>query len=259
MFLLIGDDEDLLCHDLSRALGRKASTTRILDDVFGTSTKLIWSIGSRESSSTLRFGDGSSLAGKDIQGVLIRKPSFNINAGWDAEYATYVRAEKEAGLLGWIWSLDCPIINRYSPELWLEPAQPLSFWRGRLEPFGLELADPGEAGRRGDPIGLGGENKERESEPREDGASSYLAAVIRRRVIWDQSTPFESTGIEEGLSRFAESLGLTYIECRATYLDGRWRIARVEPFPTYDQFCFGSRGEIIRELLAFLAVADIAR
>ncbi len=44
----------------------------------------------------------------------------------------YVYAEKEAALLGWVWGLSCPVINRYPPELWFEPIESLEFWRGRV-------------------------------------------------------------------------------------------------------------------------------
>ena len=55
----------------------------------------------------------------------------------------YVYAEKEAALLGWVWGLSCPVINRYPPELWFERIESLEFWRGRLERFGLELTAVG--------------------------------------------------------------------------------------------------------------------
>ena len=79
----------------------------------------------------------------------------------------YVYAEKEAALLGWVWGLSCPVINRYPPELWFEPIESLDFWRERSERFGLEL------------IAVGAEQT----------ASCYSVAVIGSRVIWDQGAP----------------------------------------------------------------------
>lgn len=166
----------------------------------------------------------------------MRKSPFVQKEGWALDEATYVHAEKEAALLGWIWGLPCPVINRYPPELWFEPVESLEFWRGRIERFDLELGPP---------------HSERVE-------SCYPVAVIGSRVVWDQGSPGRLDRINDSLVGFAESLGLSYLEFRITDSMGKPEVAAVEPFPKYDGFCLSSRREIINELIGFLTSSKSA-
>lgn len=145
----------------------------------------------------------------------------------------YVYAEKEAALLGWVWGLSCPVINRYPPELWFERIESLEFWRGRLERFGLELTAVGV----------------------EQTASCYSVAVIGSQVIWDQGAPQRLECTNDSLIKFAKSLGLSYLVCRITDSSDKPKISGVEPFPTYDGFCVPSRREIVTELIRLITAS----
>ena len=157
-------------------------------------------------------------------------------------------------MLGWIWNLGCPVINRYQPNSWFEPPESLDFWVGKLEAVGLEAANSadqtkaaGESNpRRGQQPILG-------SNPPGDGSmGSYLVALVGSRVIWDHDAPGQLRRINEALVKFAESLGLTYFECRIDNSTGKPRVAKVQLFPTYDDFSPSSREEIINELATLL-------
>jgi 1-acyl-sn-glycerol-3-phosphate acyltransferase len=157
----------------------------------------------------------------------MRKCPFVHKEGWAPDEATYIHAEKEATLLGWIWGLPCPVINRYPPELWFEPVGSLEFWHGQIDRFDLELV----------------------STRSDQAVPCYPVAVIDSRVVWNEGAPSRLGRINDSLVGFAGSLGLGYIEFRIADTMGKPQVAEVEPFPKYDGFCLSSRREIIRELV----------
>ena len=66
-----------------------------------------------------------------IEGVLVRRPG-QISGSWDSEDFAYVDQEVQAALLGWIWSLDCRVVNRYPASCTtVEWQLPTSWARGR--------------------------------------------------------------------------------------------------------------------------------
>jgi hypothetical protein len=116
MFLIIGLDE--LCGGLAGQQLRDRGETVLalaqpLRDTLSFewmqtnagSTSFLWSSGARE----------PTIASEQIQGVLV---------GRCDELAT--EPESFAGLFAWLWSLDCPVVNRLSPNLW---------FRGRWSPL----------------------------------------------------------------------------------------------------------------------------
>lgn len=233
IFLLLCGDDDGLCRNAGRVLESRGYATR-LGDFFDYSAKVCWRIDPERQSSLFRPADGVTIGDREILGVLVRKPLFEQRDGWSAKDATYRHAEKEAAMLGWIWSLSCPVINRYSPELWFGRIDSIDYWHGRLECFGLEPEPP----RQWDP------------------KRSYLVSVIGSKVIWDQSAPASLRSIEDALVQFARSLGVTYMEYTIADSPDKPRVAAVEPFPTYYGSCPASRQEIINEILANLTGSE---
>jgi hypothetical protein len=144
--------------------------------------------------------------------------------------AKYLYAEKEAALLGWIWSLRCPVVNRYTPELWFGPGDSLAYWCGRLERARLEPERSTQGG----------------------SSRSYLASVIGSRVIWDEGTPERLASLNNALMEFTRELGLSYVEYRISDSINEPRVSAVEPFPKYDGFCLLSRQKIVNELVTQL-------
>ena len=209
---------------------------RAIQDLYRSPSRISWRLDSDRSSTRFRLETGGASFEAEISAVFVRKSPFVHKEGWALDEATYVQAEKEAALLGWIWGLPCPVINRYPPELWFEPAESLEFWRGRIERFGLELGPP-------------------HSEEVEPG---YAVAVIGSRVVWDQGAPGRLDCINDSLVEFAESLGLSYLEFQITDSMGKPQVAAVEPFPKYDGFCLSSRREIMIDLIGFLTSSKSA-
>jgi hypothetical protein len=235
LFFLLSDRGDLLCQDFQQALQRQGYSTRVIEDLF-SSASVEWRLQSERSLALCRFQDGETISDRDIHGVLLRKPSFEWSQESPAVDTIYLRAEKEAALLGWIRSLNCPVINRYPAELWFAPIDSLDYWRGRLEPFGLEP----------------------ERRFLRETIKSYRVSVVGSKVIWDEGAPVSLRSVDVSLVQFARSLGLTYVEYRIADSADKPRVAAVEPFPSYREFCLSGRQEIIKELMVQLTTSENA-
>lgn len=236
MVLLVNYTGDPLCVDLLKALTERGHPARAIQDLYQSPGRISSRLGAERSSTSFRLETGGTSVEAEISGVFVRKSPFARKEGWALDEATYVHAEKEAALLGWIWGLPCPVINRYPPELWFEPVESLEFWRGRIDRFDLDLVSAGS----------------------EQAVPSYPVAVIGSRVVWDQGAPGRLGRINDSLVGFTESLGLSYLEIRITDSLGKPQVAAVEPFPKYDGFCLSSRREIIVELVDFLTSSKSA-
>jgi hypothetical protein len=230
LILLVNCTGDPLCVDLQKGLTDRGHSVRAIQDLYRNPGKISWWLDTDRSSSRCRLETGAANFDAEISAVFVRKRPFVQGEGWTLDEATYVHAEKEAALLGWIWGLPCPVINRYTPELWFGPVESLEFWRGRIERFDLELG----------------------STRSQQVAPSYPVAVIGSRVVWDQGAPGRLDHINDSLVGVAESLGLGYLEFRIAYSMGKPQVAGVEAFPKYDGFSVSSRRQIINELICFL-------
>jgi hypothetical protein len=230
LVLLINCAGDPLCVDLLKGLTERGHSVRAVEDPYRNPAKISWRFDTDGSSTSCRLENAGADSQVEISAVFVRKRPFVQGEGWTLDEATYVHAEKEAALLGWIWGLPCPVINRYTPELWFGPVESLEFWRGRIERFDL---------------GLGATYSQQV-------APSYPVAVIGSRVVWDQGAPGRLDRINDSLVGLTESLGLGYLELGIADSIGKPQVVSVEPFPKYDAFCLSSRREIINELIGFL-------
>jgi hypothetical protein len=236
LVLLINCTGEPLCVDLLKGLTERGHAAQAIPDLYRNPARISWRLDTDRSSTSCRLGAGAANSDAEISAVFVRKSPFLQRAGWELDEATYVYAEKEAALLGWIWGLPCPVINRYPPEVWFAPVESLEFWRGRIERFDLEL----------------------ESRQAEQVECSYPVAVVGSRVVWDQGAPGRFDRINDSLVGFAQSLGLSYIEFRIADAMGKPRVAAIKPFPKNDAFCSSSRREIINELIGCLTRSESA-
>jgi hypothetical protein len=237
MYLLLGEEDDLLCSSICGALMGKGYEARVIPDIFGRSARTVWRLDSEQSSTQLVFEDGTSLSEREILGVFVRRPSFAVRDGWTVEDATYLYAEKEAALLGWIENLNCPVINRYPAELWFEAPPSIRFWCKQLEMCGLQ-------GAESEPKDTSGISDLPEGE--EKSAQACSAAVIGSRVVWDRDAGFNH--IDAALLKFAESIGLHCMECVVVGSPADPKVVSVETFPAFAGFSHLSQGEIAKGL-----------
>jgi len=241
----------LLCVDLRQALSKNGSHALWCAQLLNSSAKLVWRFDSRQSSSSVWVDNQTKVSENDIAGVVLRKPLSFSAALAATQSETYLDAERAIALLSWLWSLRCPVINRYRPEFWFEPTESLDFWSGRLERFGLKSANPGD---------ISEESRLREVNSEAGPEKTpYLVAVVGSRIIWDQGAPGRLRFIDDSLIRFTGSIGLTYLEYRIVNSSSGPRVASVEPFPKYDQFCATSRLNIISELVKLLTRSENQR
>jgi len=234
LFLLLGPPEDLLCRDVYRGLLERGFEARIITSVFGGSARSEWELATARSSFHLEFHDDTKLTGSDIEGVFVAR----ILGDWQQQPGRQNRnhsVEEGAASLGWLWSLSCPVINRYKPEFWFDRPASIADWKGRLEPFGLETAGPAGV-----------------SKSYTTTSGRHLAAVVGSRVIWDEGAPEHLHHVSGALAQFTLSLGLEYVEFRLEDSPDKPRVQGVELFPTYQEFCPSSRRKIVNELVNLL-------
>jgi hypothetical protein len=240
LFLVLGHHEDLLCQGVYRGLLDRGFKARIITEIFGDSAKSALRLSATETSLHLELCDGVKLTDQDICGVFVTGVSQSLQMRAGSSNGIY-SAEKNAAFLGWIWSLSCPVINRYRPEFWFDRPESIEFWRGRLEPFGLERVGSAGAGR--DVCGRDAAKSSR----------GHLVAAIGSKVVWDEEGAQERfQPLTDALTRFTASLGLEYLEFRLDDSSGRPSVTEIELFPKSAEFCQSSRQQIVDELVALL-------
>ncbi len=140
MFLVLGGPEDAFCERVSCSLAAKGFDVRSVTNPMGESCRFVWRLDTGNSTSRLIWEDGKVTSADQIEGVFVRRPG-KISGSWEPEDLAYVDQEVQAALLGWIWSLDCRVVNRYPASLWRNPSQWPIFWRGMLLNCGLQPVD----------------------------------------------------------------------------------------------------------------------
>jgi hypothetical protein len=111
MYLFLGEADDGLCVNVRQALEERGAQVRVVPDPFSESIRFAWRVNSASTSSALVFADGTCLCDRDISGVFLRRRKALITSTSSDDYC-YIQAEIEAASLGWIWTLQCPVINR---------------------------------------------------------------------------------------------------------------------------------------------------
>ena len=118
MYLLLGDLNDLACSGVFALLERRGFQARRIGDPTLAPFMFAWRFDNLDSSSQLVCEDGTQLSDREIDGVLVTKPEKLTATDWNPNDLAYAQAETDAALLAWLWSLDCPVINRYPAALW---------------------------------------------------------------------------------------------------------------------------------------------
>jgi len=231
----------------------------------------------------LAFDDAPPLCDDEIAGVLVRWDAWLDPEGWSLDDWTYAQTETQSALLGWFWSLECPVINRYRPDPWFRPKAPLVYWQPILARCGLATPEivatnlPAEARAFGESSGAvyspmlgvtsyllagpedwsGLEAMQRKTPvylTRPHGAVR-LACVVGPDVIWDGTAPDEAGDLEPGMHRLATDTGLAFIELAlAPDLDsgGRLAVVAVETRPQVGYYSDAPRRAVIEGLVNLL-------
>jgi hypothetical protein len=282
MFLLLGDLGDPVCTAVLASLKARGCEARIVANPILNPLRFTWRFDTLNSASQLTWEDGTRLPNSEIEGVLVRRPADDSSHGWNLDDFAYVQAETHAALLAWLWSLDCPVVNRYPAALWHRLDTPLLFWQPQLERCGLHTLPflisnvEQETSAFGEVLG-----NEIVYAPLTiatrypldcEGHLTKLAAMLRlgpvhltqasnalrsacvvgTRVVWDGPEPADADMLEPALSRFAAAAGLVFVEITTTSITHGTRVAAVNPYPCLEHFCQVAQQEVVAGLFQLL-------
>jgi hypothetical protein len=249
MYLILSDADDGLCVNLRQALEKRGAQVRVVPDPFCESIRFSWRINSAGTSSTLAFADGTCLCDRDISGVFIRRRRALITSTSSDDYC-YIQAEIEAASFGWIWTLQCPVVNRLPPWLWYSRKPSVQFWSRLLRRNGLpevECCAP-----RSD---SGSKNWD-ESRALDVGDPAICyghACIVGRSVVWNIDRSESLHPYESALLDLTRYVGLSFLEVAFVETSEGIAIKEVDPFPDLSRFDESSTCAITEALATLFA------
>jgi hypothetical protein len=251
MYLFLGEADDGLCVNVRQALEERGAQVRVVPDPFSESIRFVWRVNSASTSSALVFADGTCLCDRDISGVFLRRRKALITSTSSDDYC-YIQAEIEAASLGWIWTLQCPVINRLPPWLWYSRKPPIQVWSRLLRTNGLQEF---ECCRPSSDAESKNWDDFRALDVGDPDICYVRACIVGRSVVWniDRSEiwhPYESALLE-----FTRYVGLSFLEVAFAETREGIGVKEVDPFPDLSRFGESST-RAITEALATLFAAS---
>ena len=292
MFLLIGHESDPCCRYVAAALRDRGQPVLLTPEPLAGAMSFTWRLDPGGSTSTVQPSGQPVIDAAALRGVLVRARGGPVDpAGWVPEDLAYARAEAQAALLAWLWTLRCPGVNRLSADLWFRRQQPLLEWRALLQRCGLpapavqitnDLAAARRfAARRAGAVTYAPLTVAARYPVDDDRQWSELAGVLSRlpvcllepcdgrpshgcvvgrQVIWDSRedpTPAERAQLAPSLRRLAAELGLTTLEIELRRVDdGGLRCVDVAPDPRLDRYDVAGQQALVAALVEALAGAQ---
>jgi hypothetical protein len=288
MHLLVGDPQDPCCLSVRDLLESRNYPTRLITNPLVHPSRFAWRLNSQQSASRLILDAQPPLLDEHIAGVLVRSNGWIDPSGWQPDDLAYMQTETQAALLAWLWSLDCPVVNRYPSAIWYRQPIPLLSWQGLLRrcglptletlvtnveqearAFGQRLAREGVAGAVYGPLTsavryfvIGDEDWSGLAAMQRCapvclaypyGAAQFVC-VVGEHVVWEGQPAPELALLEPALRRFAAAAGLSFVELAfAPTARGMCAIA-VEPHPHFEAFGDAARQQIVEGLVQLLTV-----
>jgi hypothetical protein len=185
-----------------------------------------------------------------------------------------------------LWSLPCPVVNRYPAAIWYQPRPPLLLWHSLLRRSGLptletvitnvpeearalraRLVDAGVAGVVYEPLTstarymVASEEEWNRLEVMQGCAPACLPypygdaqtlCVVGDQVQWQGHPSLEAIRLEPALRRFAAATGLAFVELALAPASSGICVIAVEPFPRADHFDEATRQRIVEALARVL-------
>lgn len=286
MHLLLGDLQDPCCLSVRAALEARNYPACIIANPLVHPSRFAWRLDNERSASQLVWDEESPVLDEHITGVLVRSTGWIDPIGWQPDDLTYMQAETQAALLAWLWSMACPVVNRYSSAIWYRFQAPLLSWQPLLRrcglptletlvtnveeearAFGQRLAQEGVVGAVYGPLtsdarylvtgdedwsGLAAMQRYAPVCLTYPHGAAQLVCVVGERVVWEGEPSSEAALLEPALRRFARTAGLAFVELAlAPTSNGICTIA-VEPYPHFERFGDAARQQIVEGIVQLL-------
>lgn len=286
MHLLLGNPQDPFCSRVRSALEARNFATHVMANPLAHPSRFAWRLDNEQSAVRLAWDDGSPIRNEDIAAVLVTGTAWIDPAGWQPDDLSYVYAETQAAVLAWLWSLDCPVVNRFTAAIWCRPKIPRLFWHRLLRRCGLPTEDTlitnvavearafGLRGREGvagvvygpltsdtrylvtsdqDWNGMAALQRCAPICLTHPHGAAQLACVLGEQVVWEGEPLPETLVLEPALRRFAATAGLAFVELAfAPAPDGRICVVAVEPRPNFERFGDFARGKIVEGMVRLI-------
>jgi hypothetical protein len=277
--LILGHVDDPFCVDVSKALQSRKLITHAIANPLAHPSCFSWRFDSDRSASRVASDDVPLVHDDQIAGVFVRNIGWIDPEGWTTADLTYVHSEAQAALLAWLWSLPCPVVNRFPPAMWYRPQAPLLFWQPLLRrcalpalemlvtnvdqearDFRQRLTLEGAACAVYGPLTsdarylLTDERDWNGLAALEDCAPVCLTyphgpvqfvCVAGEMVVWEGEPSREAAFLEPPLRNFAKSVGLSVVELAVASTARGLRVIAVDCDPDLRHFGDASRRTIV--------------
>jgi hypothetical protein len=291
MHLLLGHPQDPCCLGVLNLLKARNYPAMIIASPLAHPSRFVWRLSNAESPSQLAWDEEQPVADDQIAGVLVRSTGWLDPGGWEPVDLAYMQAEIQAALLAWLWSLACPVINRYPPALWYRPRTPLFSWQPLLRrcglptlnvlmtnverearAFGRYLARQGVAGAVYWPLTsdarylVSGDKDWRGLAALQHSVpvcltyphgAARLVCVVGEQVVWEGKPTSEMTVLEPALRRFAVAAGLALVELALAPTRQGICVIEVEPHANFERFGEAARERIVEGIVHLLTAAAV--
>ena len=282
MYVLTGDPLDPLCKSVYLALESAGCQVCMVANPMLYPFRFVWRLETLNSSSRVFLEDETVISDSQISAVLVRRPTCLPADAGDPDDLVYIKEEADAALLGWLWSLDCIVVNRYPPAVWYRRDQPFVVWRNLLQRSGLRVPDSIVTNASADLVAyrtaLGGKvslvplssqdgeflNLDHCSETDlflikgapahvvQSGMGQERLCVIGSDVVWNESPVGNRGTIESALACFRELTGLAFFELALSRFQDETRVAAFNPFPRLENFTLNAQSQIVAALVSLL-------
>ena len=263
VFLLLGSHDDPCLNAVRSALTARSCDGVIIRSPFIAPACSAWHFDGARSDTTI------TIAAESIppEGVLVRdfRPSPPENSeAWALEDLLYNQAEAEAAMLGWLWGLPCPVIDRVPAWLWYGTRRPVISWGPLLRRCGLPPLDSvitgcddeispflsQQGGAASEQLTGTGDRylaQEADAQRLTDTArmmplrltelheGAWRGCVAGPRVVWDDGTASGARLFDSRLRAFSAAAGLAFVEFIIT-TDETPRVVDVNIRPRFELF-----------------------
>ena len=286
MHLLLGHSQHPWSLSVRKALEARNYPTHIIENPLLNPSRFAWALNNDQSTSQIAWGDELSTLDDHIAGVLVCSTGWIDPIGWQPDDLAYMQAETQAALLAWLWSLACPVVNRYPPALWYRPQIPLLSWQRLLRhcgmpmsetlvtnvelearDFGRRLAAQGVAGAVYGPLtsdvrylvtgdkDWGRLAAMQHSTPvclTDPHGAAQFVCVVGEQVVWEGEPSPETVVLEPALRRFSTASGLVFVELAFAPISKGISVIAVEPHPNFAHFGDAARQHIVDGIVHLL-------